>query len=136
MYFWLIVILSLAEVVLLCMLLHFFARLRRSESLLTRLRDGQESLMDKLRANAELERELMGSFIARQAELTALNDKLAEREAELKALLEQAEAVSRSPQFLRELITQGSKKGRTPQQLAKATGLSVDEVNLILANSQ
>ena len=136
MSFWLVILLCVTEVILLVMLLQFFARLRRSELLLTRLRDGQENLMDKLRVNAELERELMGSFIARQAELAALNDKLAEREAALKALLEQAEAVSRSPQFLRELITQGSKKGRTPQQLAKATGLSIDEVNLILVNTQ
>lgn len=136
MNFWLIVVLSITELALLAMLLHFFTRLKRSENLLTRLRDGQESLLDKLRANAELERELMGSFIARQAELIALNEKLTERETELRTLLEQAEAISRSPQFLRELITQGSKKGRTSQQLAKATGLSLDEVNLILSQVQ
>lgn len=127
-----LLILSLAEIILFFLLIRFFMRLRKSETLLTRLRDGQDSLLDKLQANAELERELMGSFITRQKELVALNEKLEERELELRKLLEQAEAVSRSPVFLREVILQGHKKGRTPTQLAKATGLSLDEVELIL----
>ena len=54
----------------------------------------------------------------------------------LQDLLEQAEAISRSPQFLRELIITGKKKGRTSSQLAKATGLSLDEVELILAQAE
>lgn len=127
-----LIILSLAEIALFFLLIRFFMRLKKSESLLTRLRDGQDSLLDKLQANAELERELMGSFITRQNELTALNSKLEEREIELKKLLDQAEAVSRSPVFLREVILQGHKKGRTATQLAKSTSLSLDEVELIL----
>ncbi len=127
-----LIILSLAEIALFFLLIRFFMRLKKSESLLTRLRDGQDSLLDKLQANAELERELMGSFITRQNELTTLNNKLEERETELKKLLDQAEAVSRSPVFLREVILQGHKKGRTATQLAKSTGLSLDEVELIL----
>lgn len=127
-----LIILSLAEIGLFFLLISFFMRLKKSENLLTRLRDGQDSLLDKLQANAELERELMGSFITRQNELTALNSKLEERETELKKLLDQAEAVSRSPVFLREVILQGHKKGRTAPQLAKSTGLSLDEVELIL----
>ncbi len=130
-----LIIISLAELALFAMLLAFFSRLRRSEDLLTRLRNNQESLLDKLQANAELERELMHSFATRQRELQALNEQLEARTAELQTLVEQAETISRSPQFLRELILTGRKKGRTPQQLAKATGLSLDEVELILARA-
>lgn len=132
MQFWILVVISLAELALFVMLLRFFSRLRRSEALLTELSEGQQNLMDKLRANAELERELMRSFASRQESLRQLNDSLEQRAAELSSLLEQAETVSRSPQFLRELIISGRKKGRSPAQLAKATGLSLDEVELIL----
>ena len=48
-------------------------------------------------------------------------------------LLEQAEGISRSPQFLRELILNGRRKGLNSRQIAKNAGLSVDEVDLILA---
>lgn len=135
MYIALLIALSLTEILLFFMILRFFSRLRKSEDLLTRLRDGQTSLLDKLRTNAELEHELMASFSARQHELSALNAKLEERAQELRALVEQAENISRSPQFLRELIIAGKKKGRSPLQLAKATGLSLDEVELILAQA-
>ena len=79
--------------------------------------------------------ELAQSFARRQSELITLNRKLEERAAELTHLVEQAEAISRSPQFLRELILTGHSKGRTADQLAKATGLSRDEVELILAQT-
>lgn len=138
MYLWLsiLVLLSIAEVVLFVLLIVFFRRLRRSEELLTRLSDGQNSLLDKIKTNADIERELMGSFITRQAELTELNKQLAKREDELRKLLEEADVVTRSPQFLRELIAQGRKKGRSPEQLAKGTGLSLDEVELILSQME
>jgi len=136
MYIWFLLLISVTEIVLIVLVLRFFSRLKRSEDLLSRLRDGQDSLLDKLKANAEIERELMGSFITRQAELSALGAKVQERSAELKKLLDQAEAVSRSPQFLREIINQGKKRGHSPQQMAKATGLSLDEVELILAQSE
>lgn len=135
MQLWILIAISLAEFVLFFMLLRFFARLRKSEQFLVELSQGQQSLMDKLRANAELERELMQTFATRQAGLQHLNDEIESKAAELSALLEQAESVSRSPQFLRELILSGRKKGRTPSQLAKATGLSLDEVELILAQT-
>jgi biopolymer transport protein ExbB/TolQ len=131
-----LLILSLIELVLFILLLRFFSRLRRSEDLLTRLRDGQESLLDKLSANAELERELMSSFRTRQTELRLLDEKLEERASRLSALVEQADALSRSPQFLREIIIAGKKKGRTVTQLSKATGLSPDEVELILQQTE
>jgi hypothetical protein len=131
-----LLILSLIELILFCLLLHFFSRLRRSENLLTRLRDGQDSLLDKLSANAELERDLMHSFHTRQAELRLLDEKLEERAVRLAALVEQAEAISRSPQFLRETVIAGKRKGRTSSQLAKTTGLSLDEVELILQQAE
>jgi hypothetical protein len=132
----LLIVVSLIELVLFVLLLRFFSRLKRSEDLLTRLRDNQDSLLDKLSANAELERELMHSFHTRQTELRIITEKMEERAAELANLVEQAEAISRSPQFLRELIIAGKKKGRSTAQLAKATGLSHDEVELILLQAE
>jgi len=136
MQLWILIVISLVEIGLFAMLLHFFVRLRKSEDLLFKLSEGQQTLMDKLRTNAELERELMQSFTVRQAGLQSLNASLEERSAELNALLEQAQAMSRSPQFLREVIISGKRKGRTAAQLAKATGLSLDEVELILAQTE
>ena len=132
MQFWILLLLSLVELVLFFLVLKFFNRLRRSEELLTRLKDGQDSLLDKLRLNAELEQDLMHSFAERQEELQRLNTKLEERAAEITDLLSQAEAVRRSPRFVRELILAGVKKGRTADQLARSTGLSLDEVRLIM----
>ena len=132
MQVWILLLLSLVELVLFFLLLKFFNRLRRSEELLTKLQAGQDSLLDKLRVNAELEQDLMHSFAERQEELQILNAKLEDRAAEITELLAQAEAVSRSPRFLRELILAGAKKGRTADQLARSTGLSLDEVRLIL----
>jgi uncharacterized protein HemX len=131
-----LIIISLAELVLFFLLLRFFSRLRKSEELLVHLSQGQDVLMDKLKTNAELERELMQTFTLRQSELHSLNERLESRTKVLQELLEQAEAVSRSPQFLRELILTGKRKGRTSTQLAKATGLSLDEVELILVQTE
>ena len=136
MQLWILIVISLAEIVLFVMILRFFTRLRKSEEMLFKLSEGQQTLMDKLRTNAELERELMQSFAVRQASLQSLNSSLEERSAELNALLEQAQAMARSPQFLREVIISGKRKGRTAGQLAKATGLSLDEVELILAQAE
>ena len=131
--FWVITLLSVAELFLFLLLLVFFLRLRRSEDLLMKLRHGQESLLKNLQQNEELERELVESFSRRQEELRHLDQRLEERGEAMKKLLQQAENVSRSPQFLRELILTGARQGRAPAQLAKATGLSVDEVELILS---
>ena len=135
MLFWFLITISLAELLLFYLLLRFFSRLRKSEALLLTLSEGQQNLMDKLHSNAELERDLMQSFSTRQAELWQLNASLEARETELRKLLDQAEKVSRSPQFLRELILRGHQKGRSCSQLAKSTGLSLDEVELILAQA-
>jgi predicted Holliday junction resolvase-like endonuclease len=124
---------GITELALFILLLFFFSRLRKSEKIHLQLAGDQRSLMDKLHANAALERELVQSFAVRQAELRKLDADLEKRAGELRTLLDQAERVSRSPQFLRGLIKSGSRQGRSPAQLAKATGLSLDEVQLILA---
>ena len=131
-----LIVISLAELVLFFLLLRFFNRLKKSEEVLVQLSQGQDSLMEKLQTNSELERDLMQSFVVRQNELQNLNERLELRAKELQDLLEQAETISRSPQFLRELIITGKKKGRTSVQLAKATGLSLDEVELILVQAE
>ena len=133
--FWVIALLSVAELSLFVLLWIFFSRLKRSEELLMKLRQGQDNLLRNLRQNEELEKELVESFARRQEELRYLDQRLEERGEDMKKLLQQAENISRSPQFLRELILTGTRQGRTPSQLAKATGLSVDEVGLILAES-
>ncbi|MDR1947107.1 MAG: hypothetical protein LBQ51_08085 [Desulfovibrio sp.] len=136
MQFGILALISITELVLFILLLRFFTRLRKSENLYLQLAGNQQSLMDKLHANAELERELVQSFAARQAELRKLDADLEKRAGELRSLLEQAERIGRSPQFLRGLIKSGSREGRSPAQLAKATGLSLDEVQLILAQER
>lgn len=129
---WAISIFTVAELALLGAVLFFFLRLRRSEHLMTMLQANQEQLLQRLQKNAELERDLVATFAQRQAELRMLDQRLEERAAELRRLLEQAEGILRSPQFLRELILNGHKKGQSPKQIADAAGLAVDEVELIL----
>ncbi|MDR1243141.1 MAG: hypothetical protein LBM00_10245 [Deltaproteobacteria bacterium] len=127
--------LTLIEIALFIALLRFFRRLQKSERLLTELQTNQENILDKLALNAGLEQELMQSFTQRQRELTNLDVLLEEKAENLRKLLEQAEGVLRSPQFLREIIITGIRQGQSPVQLAKSTGLSVDEVELILSQN-
>ena len=124
---------TLLELCVLGGALLFYLRLRRSESLLNTLQDNQQSLLARIEMNARLEREIVATFAQRQAELRELDEKLSERVAELRRLLEQAEGISRSPQFLREIILNGRRKGLSRRQIARNAGLSVDEVELILA---
>lgn len=132
---WTLLIFTLAEIVLLGGVLFFFLRLRRSEALMTQLQSNQEELLERLQRNAELEHDLIATFAQRQAELRSLDQRLEERAAELRRLLEQAEGILRSPQFLRELILNKRRQGQSAQQIARAAGLAVDEVELILAQS-
>jgi uncharacterized protein HemX len=133
--FWLLALVTVFELVLFLLLLSFFRRLRRSEELLLKLQAGQTSLLANLEQNARLEKDLISSFVERQGELKRLDMQLEERAAALTRLLNQAEAVSRSPQFLRELILSGARQGKPPLELARAVGLSLDEVKLILAQA-
>jgi uncharacterized protein HemX len=130
-----ILTLTSVEIALFIALLRFFRRLQKSERLLTELQTNQENILDKLAMNAGLEQELMQSFTQRQRELMNLDVLLEEKTETLRKLLEQAEGVLRSPQFLREIIINGSRQGQNPVQLARSTGLSVDEVELILSQN-
>ncbi|MDR0467058.1 MAG: hypothetical protein LBH94_06850 [Deltaproteobacteria bacterium] len=134
--FAMIVLFTLAEMALLGAVLFFFIRLKRSENMLTKLQANQEKLLAHLYQNAELERELMASFTQRQSELRILDQRLEDRAETLRRLLEQAEGVLRSPQFLREIVLNGRKKGMSAQKIALTAGLSVDEVELILAQEK
>ncbi len=131
--FALIVVFSLLELAILGGVLFFYLRLRRSEAMLNALQGNQEALLARIEMNARLEREIVATFAQRQAELQNLDAKLEERAQELRRLLEQAEGISRSPQFLREIILNGKRKGLSSRQIARNAGLSVDEVELILA---
>jgi len=127
-----LVFLTVFEVLLLGLVIVFFLRLRKSEEVLSKLRDKQEELLNKLRFNTQMERELVASFEERQAELAALDQALAARAKELSKLLKQAQEMSRSPEFLRELVLTGHKRGKSAQELARSTGMSVDEVEFII----
>jgi len=131
----LLFLVSLTELALLVVVLVFFLRLRRSEALLGALQEKQELLLRKLHFNAELEQELVSTFAKRQEVLAGLDQRLQDRAAELEKLLRQAEQVSRSPRFLREVVLSGLRQGKSAQALALATGLSVDEVELIVGQA-
>lgn len=131
--FALIIVFSLLELAILGGVFFFYLRLRRSEALLNNLQDNQQSLLARIEMNARLEREIVATFAQRQAELRNLDEKLEERAQDLRRLLGQAEGICRSPQFLRELILNGRRKGLSSRQIARNAGLSVDEVELILA---
>lgn len=132
----LIIACSALELLLLGGALVFYLRLRHSESLLNTLQDNQQSLLARIEMNARLEREIVATFAQRQAELRELDGKLEARARDLRRLLEQAEGITRSPQFLREIILNGRRKGLSSRQIARNAGLSVDEVELILAQNQ
>ncbi len=134
--FWVLLLFAVVELLLLGAILFFFLRLRRSESLMQNLQANQELLLARLQHNAELERELVATFAQRQAELRALDQKIQDRVGELQRLVSQAEGISRSPQFLRELILNQRSRGISPRQIAKNAGITVDEVELILAQDQ
>ena len=53
----------------------------------------------------------------------------------LNKLLKQADEYARSPQFLRQVIITGSRQGKSVKELSRATGLSIDEVELIIDQS-
>ena len=135
-YSLLVSFLTICELVLLLLVVLFFSRLRRSEDLLAKLQKNQDALLKKLDFNARLEHELVSSFQSRQAELAELDQKLEARRAELERLVKKAEEYTRSPDFVRQIILNGARRGQSSQALAKATGLALDEVELILAQSK
>lgn len=130
--YWILAISTLLEVVLLSLAVLFFIKLKKSENLLQTLQDRQHEFLQRLDFNARLENELVNTFAQRQAELAALEEKLRHRAVEMRRLLEQAENFTKSPQFLRQTILSGFRRGQSVEALAQATGLSVDEVELII----
>lgn len=128
----LLLALTVTELALLFVVIVFYLRLRKSEALIARMQTKQEEFLNKLRANAQLEQELVDSFERRQDELARLDGQLTERVVVLNKLLKQADEYARSPQFLRQVIISGNRQGKSPKELAKTTGLSVDEVELII----
>ncbi len=133
---WFISLLTISELVILVFLITFFIRLRKSEELLNKLQTDQASLLKKIDLNSRIEEELVASFRQRQAELIELDQRLEDRRDRLMEILKQAEEFCRSPQFLRQIILSGRRRGQPVPTLAKATGLSIDEVELILEQAQ
>lgn len=123
---------SITEIILLTAIIFFFVRLKKSESLLNQLQSKQEEFINKLHFNAQLESEIVSTFEQRQLELAQLDQLLDNKTKKLKKILSQAEEFSRSPQFLRQIIITGHKEGKPVSRLAKATGLSTEEVELII----
>lgn len=132
---WIIGILTVAECTLVALVFLFFLRLKRSETSLAQLQANQEAVQERLYQNTALEQNLVDTFAQRQQQLVTLNQLLEERIEILRRLLDQAEGICRSPQFLREIILNGRRKGQTPAQIARAAGLTVDEVEIILAQT-
>ncbi|MGE4505559.1 MAG: hypothetical protein AB7D51_09445 [Desulfovibrionaceae bacterium] len=128
----LLILLSLSELVLLAVVILFFVRLKRSEALLQRLMDSQADFMNKLRFSAQLEQEMIETFGKRQQHLVELDEVMERRAEELSRLVKQAEKFIESPALKRELILTGHRRGKGPLELAKATGLTLEEVELII----
>lgn len=131
----LIILFTVMELLILGGVLFFYLRLRNSERLLNALQGNQQELLARIEMNARLEKDIVATFAQRQAELRNLDEKLEQRAQTLRRLLEQAEGITRSPQFLRELILNGQRKGLSSRQIARNAGLSVDEVELILSQN-
>ena len=128
-----LIILMVAELVMLGLILVFFQRLKKSEQILSALQANQDDLLDRIQQSAVLEQELVATFTQRQEQLASLNSSLDNRIALLRKLLDQAEGISRSPHFLREIILNSRKKGQSIEQIVRSTGLAKDEIELILA---
>lgn len=128
----LLILFTVSEIVLLAVVILFFLRLKKSETLLSGLQANQEEFIKRLQFNTQLENELVATFEQRQNELANLNDQIEKRSMELKKLVELANDYCKSPQFMREIIIKGHRAGKTAAQMAKATGLSLEEVELIV----
>ncbi len=130
--YWILAASTAVELLLMVLACIFYLKLKKSELLVRSLQDKQQEFLQKLDFNARLEKEIVETFSKRQEELALLEDKLHQRSTEMRRLLEQAENFTKSPQFLRQTILSGFRRGQSAQALAQATGLSVDEVELIL----
>lgn len=123
---------TVSEIILLAVVIMFFLRLKKSETLLSGLQANQEEFIKRLQFNTQLENELVATFEQRQHELVVLNEGLESRATELQKLIDQADNYCKSPQFMREIIIKGHRSGKSPAQMARKTGLSLEEVELII----
>ena len=130
--YWILAASTIVEVGLMVLAFFFYIKLSKSETLVRALQDKQQEFLQRLDFNARLEKEIVDTFAKRQEELALLEEKLHQRTSEMRRLLEQAENFTKSPQFLRQTILSGFRRGQSAEALAQATGLSVDEVELIL----
>lgn len=135
-FHWTIILTSIIEVFLLLLVLFFFLRLKRSEALLNQLQKNQKDFLEKLKFNATLEQEMVQNFEERQKELLELEKKLKTRSRELHKLLEMADSFVKSPQFVRQTVIKGHRQGKEISELADSSGLSRDEIELILESEQ
>lgn len=129
---WAFILLSCLEVVLLALVIVFFQRLKRSESVLNALQDKQQNLLNKLDFNAKLEEQLMDTFRQRQDELINLAEDIERKSDELRELIKQAESISHSPRTKRQAVLNAYRRGMKPRDIARSMNLSVDEVELML----
>ncbi len=128
----LLILFSVTELLLLGLVVIFFLRLKKSEALLKTLSQGQKEFVTKLQFNAQLEQEMIQTFTKRQKELFALDEVMEKRAGELSRLVKQAEKFLDSPTLRREVILSGHRKGKGVLELAKATGFTLEEVELII----
>ena len=128
----LIIFFSISEIILLVIVILFFLRLRKSETLLSGIQANQADFIKRLQFNTQLENELVATFEQRQHELVALNAQLEHKAVELKKLVNLANEYCKSPQFMREIILKGHRSGKSPVQLARSTGLGLEEIELII----
>lgn len=128
----LLIFFTVSEIILLAVVIMFFLRLKKSETLLSGLQANQEEFIKRLQFNTQLENELVATFEQRQQELVVLNEGLEKRAAELQKLIDQADNYCKSPQFMREIIIKGHRAGKSPAQMARKTGLSLEEVEMII----
>jgi len=128
----LLILFTFSEIILLAVVIMFFLRLKKSEALLSGLQSKQEEFIKRLQFNTQLENELVSTFEQRQQELLAINGEIEKRSADLKKLVNLANEYCKSPQFMREIILNGHRAGKSPVQLAKSTGLGIEEVELII----
>ncbi|WP_054649974.1 hypothetical protein [Salidesulfovibrio brasiliensis] len=126
---------TVSELALLGVVILFFIRLKKSEALLSKLQAKQEDFINRLQFNAKLESELVATFEQRQMELASLNEELEARSNTIKELINRADEYAKSPQFMRNVILAGHKAGKTPADLARKFGLSIEEVELIIGQA-
>ncbi len=129
---WLIILSGIFEIVLIAIIITIFIKLRTSQALLLELQDKQKGLLSRLDFNAKLEKELVSNFEERQKQLAQLDARLEQRAKTLQELLKQADAFTNSPVFLKQTVLNGYRRGQTVHDLARTTGLSIDEIEVII----